>query len=120
MNGDQTLLDADAALKRLRGDRRLLVEMIDFYLDDAPSLVQEIEEATKSDQLTDAGRAAHSLKGLAATFDASHAVAAAWAVERACEEGRADDLPSQVQALVEATKQLSAALKQYREANAPG
>jgi len=61
----------EAALKRLGGNRELLNDMIGFFQDDAPDLLKQLESAVAAGEANNAQRAAHSLKGLAANFDAT-------------------------------------------------
>jgi two-component system, sensor histidine kinase and response regulator len=67
------LFDREAALKRLGGSVELLREMFQFFVEDAPALVDTLDRSLASGAADEAYRAAHSLKGLASNFDA-HAV----------------------------------------------
>lgn len=70
--GDHTdgVFDKQAALKRLGGSVELLNEMFQFFIEDAPPLLQTLETSLSRGEIDDAYRAAHSLKGLASNFDA--------------------------------------------------
>ena len=57
-------LDVDGALKRVGGDRELLVRIIDFVVEDSPQFVSRMETALESGEYSEVERAAHSLKGL--------------------------------------------------------
>jgi HPt (histidine-containing phosphotransfer) domain-containing protein len=72
-DGANNLFDKNAALKRLGGSISLLREMFQFFVEDAPALVDSLESALERNDIDEAYRAAHSLKGLASNFDA-HAV----------------------------------------------
>jgi two-component system sensor histidine kinase/response regulator len=56
--------DVPGALKRVGGDRELLVRIIDFVAEDSPEFVRRMETALKSGEYAEVERAAHSLKGL--------------------------------------------------------
>ncbi|MEO0530070.1 MAG: response regulator [Planctomycetota bacterium] len=111
------IVDLEAALSRLRGDRELLLDMMRFFVDDAPGLLVHVQAHIKDGEFNEARRAAHSLKGLAATFDAIEAVAAARDVEIACEGDDHDDLEDLVSTLVKACNRLVEWLQDYRDAN---
>lgn len=83
-------VDADAALKRLGGDVRLLRDLIGFFLEDAPGLLEMLDSSLGSGDLDEAARAAHTLKGSAANFGAEAAVTSAAAVERAARQSDLD------------------------------
>lgn len=104
----------EAALARLRGDRSLLMDMIGFYEEDAPALLTTVRQSLTSEDLEGLQRAAHSLKGLAATFDAEEAVAAARDVEFASRDGRKRDLPEMVQRLEDESAGLMRFFQDYR------
>jgi two-component system, sensor histidine kinase and response regulator len=57
-------LDVAGALKRVGGDRELLVRIIDFVVEDSPQFVNRMETALRSGEYAEVERAAHSLKGL--------------------------------------------------------
>ncbi len=62
-----TWIDRPGALQRMGGDATLLHEMAEFFLEDAPALMQTIRGQRTGE---DAARAAHSLRGLASNFGA--------------------------------------------------
>ena len=88
-SGDEPTVNLARALERMGGDRDLLVEMARFYLEDTPGLLQTLRASLQEQKAEEATRAAHSLKGLSANFDAHAAVQTALAVETA---GRSGDL----------------------------
>lgn len=75
--------DLNAALERLGGSRELLRDMIGFYLEDYPTLLERIEDAAESGDPITLARSAHSLKGLAANFDAVEVLETADATSQA-------------------------------------
>ena len=58
------------ALRRLGGDTKLFDTLAGFFLQDAPALMQQLHDAHRSGAVELVFQSAHSLKGLAATFDA--------------------------------------------------
>lgn len=75
--------DLNAALERLGGSRELLRDMIGFYLEDYRVLLVRIGDAAESGDPITLARSAHSLKGLAANFDAVQVIEAADATTQA-------------------------------------
>jgi HPt (histidine-containing phosphotransfer) domain-containing protein len=63
-------------------------EMIEFFRSDSPELLNELRQSVEAGDTSRVERVAHSLKGLAATFDAEEAVAATRALEIAAREER--------------------------------
>ena len=109
-------IDLSGALRRLRGDRQLLLDLISFFLEDCPQAMEDVHHAVQLQNCDDLSLAAHSLKGLAANFDAHQVVETAGAIEQ---HARAGDLASAAQlipALDAALKRLTADLCSYREA----
>ncbi len=82
--GSETVIDFSATLRRLGGDKRLLRELVGFFLEDFPGLVRTVRERLVADDWTTVHRAVHNLKGLAANFSAAPAVQALQAVETSC------------------------------------
>ncbi|WP_166826051.1 response regulator [Thalassoroseus pseudoceratinae] len=73
-NPPMELLDLDSALTRLGGDKSLLEDMLEFFIEDIPPLLQDMRrDALKRDAET-LERNAHSLKGLLSNFDSSQTV----------------------------------------------
>lgn len=113
--------DLDAALDRLGGDYDLLCDLISFYLEDYPSLLEELREADPIDDSRSVIVRAYRLKGLAANFDAAHVTSAASAVieqlpseqdeARALETAQAKQLRQQIAYLSTEAMQLGEALK---------
>jgi len=84
---EQQICDLQAALKRLGGNVELLREMIGFYLEDYQTLLQRIASAADSGDPTSLSRHVHSLKGLAANFDATEVIEATKSVTLAARAG---------------------------------
>ncbi|MEZ6071290.1 MAG: response regulator [Pirellulales bacterium] len=104
----------EACLARLGNDVELFHEFIGFFDEDAPRLLEELRRAIATNDGLTVERAAHSLKGLAAHFDAHHLVTVAGAVEAA---GRMNDVETARRLLPEieaGTARLDEALTPHR------
>ncbi|MCA9034868.1 MAG: response regulator [Planctomycetaceae bacterium] len=96
----------DVAMSRMGDDVNLLAKMVDFFLEDSGELQSRLSEEVAVANWAEAKRIAHSLKGLCSNFEAAPAVAAAFAVERAC----SDVSPAQISQLLTVMKQRIAEL----------
>lgn len=92
-------MDLKLALQRMGGDRELLVMLLRVFLDDAPPLVQEIESSAAAGHWTQAQKAAHRLRGIAANLDATAVMSAASAIE-----GKPLGTPAEVRAALESLR----------------
>ncbi len=100
---DDDLLDLQAALARLGGDRELLAQIAQFFLEDSPGLLDELRGGLRNGEAKTVLLAAHSLKGLAAHFGARAAVDAASVIEESADRG---DLAAAAAALPELERQV--------------
>ncbi len=83
------VLDRNAALARVEGDRELLREMAKLFLEDCPSRLAELRAALERQDGRALERSAHALKGSVSNFCARPAAEAALRLEAL---GRAGDL----------------------------
>ena len=85
---DSTVIDP-AALERLEkwGGARLSNEIIQLFLDNGPSRVEQIREAMNGEDLDVPERGAHSLKSSAANVGARHLQTIASELEAAASDG---------------------------------
>lgn len=74
-------MDVRDALSRLGNDHELLSDIIGIFLEDSPALLEKIRRAVMGNDPTALQRAAHSLKGLAATLSAEDVAAASRRLE---------------------------------------
>lgn len=81
-------IDVQAALARIGNNERLLKDLARLFLEDVPTLAQELDVAFQQNQTEDALRAAHSIKGLASNFDAFELQESAAELERLLREDR--------------------------------
>jgi len=75
------VMDVNDALRRLGNDEELLRDIVQIYLEDAPGMLDKIHAAVSSADSNGLQRAAHSLKGLAATLSAQEVVGVASRLE---------------------------------------
>src|SRR3954466_10493488 len=87
---DEALLTSQV-LARVGGDRELLAEISRLFVDDAPQHLQRIRAAIDARDSDALRRAAHSLKGAAANFDAHGVVNAARTFEQMGRNASFDD-----------------------------
>lgn len=109
------LMDVGSTLKRLGNDVDLFNQIIQIYLEDSPELFASARRAVAEGDAPGLRRAAHSLKGLAATMSAANAVAAAFHLEQLGAAGELDDAPGPLKQLELRLAELNAALQAYHE-----
>jgi PAS domain S-box-containing protein len=102
--------DEEAALERLGGDRELLRELAEMFVESAPELIAAVREAAGRRDARALERAAHSLKGSAATFSAAGAVEAAQAVESKAKTGDLSVVDEAISGLERETARLQESL----------
>lgn len=64
-------MNVEIALRRLNGDHSLLVKMAVFFQEDAPPLMARLRDGATSNNRETLTQVAHSLRGLAGTFEAT-------------------------------------------------
>ena len=106
--------NVDGALARLGGDRALLVELVQIYLEDAPLLLIRITNGVRDANCSDVLHAAHLLRGLAANFGASAVTEPAEVLEEIAIEGHLEDATAMVEQLQAESDRLESALQFYR------
>jgi two-component system, sensor histidine kinase and response regulator len=75
------VININSAMKRLGNDQALMSDLVNFFFEDFPSLLEELRGAILRHDWNRLQRAAHSFKGLAANFDAAPTVQAMQAIE---------------------------------------
>jgi len=110
MPAETVVLDLDAALKRLGGDRNILIELTKMFAEDSPGLVAAVERGIQQASYRDAGRAAHSLRGLAANFGASRLMFRLRELEAALGQGEQEGPLTLLEAVREEKRRLQDAL----------
>ncbi|WP_145115137.1 response regulator [Botrimarina mediterranea] len=107
--------DLPTALARLRDDKGLLCDMIGFFLEDSPRLRETLRESHQAGDYATLHRTAHSLKGLAANFDAHAAIEAARDLEDAAKNEEADAIPALLDRVDNTCDELVPFLENYRK-----
>ncbi|MFO0821053.1 MAG: Hpt domain-containing protein [Pirellulales bacterium] len=80
---DQQLVNWTTALDVVAGDRLLLVEVVDAFLQEAPQQMNAVEESIRQRDAVTLRRSAHTLKGSLRYFGAQTAFDIALALEMA-------------------------------------
>ena len=99
LTSSSSLIDREVALKRMGGDRELLDGLIECFIEDAPGLLDQLDKALMTENAAEVARSAHSLKGLAANFEAAACRDAAAVVEKLGLRGELADAASPTAAL---------------------
>jgi HPt (histidine-containing phosphotransfer) domain-containing protein len=99
---------------RVGGDEELLGSLIDIFLADSPGWLEDVRGAATAGDAAKLRRAAHTLKGAAASFGAEEACAAALRLEEMGRRGQADGAEVALAELERALTRLRAALPGLR------
>ena len=105
------IFDHEASLARVDGDRELLREMAGLFLDSYPASLRLIEEGVANGNTEQVYRAAHTLKGSAANFNAVSVVDAAYQLESMGREGRLENAVAALTAMQSDLRRLANALE---------
>lgn len=89
--------DFSAALARLENDQELLVEQMEFFLEDSTILIRDIEDAIASEDCKKLEMSAHRMRGLSAGFDVAELVDQSMKLE---DLGRRDNLSQAAEILL--------------------
>ncbi len=107
------IYNQEATLHRMAYDRQLFREMIALLSEDGPRRLAELTAALARGDLPRVHHSAHSLKGLAANFNAARAVQAAGEVEQLAKSSQRDRLGRAVQELHAALDELLGELSRH-------
>jgi CheY-like chemotaxis protein len=110
------VINITSALKRLGDDRQLMHDLINFFFEDFPSLLEEMRGAILRHDWSRLERAAHSFKGLVANFDATPTVQAMQALEQQSANHDAEQLSKLLADAEVEVARLTAALAEYQQA----
>jgi two-component system, sensor histidine kinase and response regulator len=105
--------DAAAALERLDGDEELFRALVNVFQQDSVELFEQLLSRLAAGQVRDVERAAHSLRGLAANFDAKEAVEAAFLIEETARCGSLVGIEPRIQELGTRLAELRGALARW-------
>ena len=112
------VFDKAAALERMAFDAQLFREMIDLLREDGPRRLRTLNAGLEAGDWSRVHYAAHSLKGLAANFNATRTIAAAAEVEKLARGGERDALVPAALELQQALHELLTELTPHAEAAA--
>lgn len=101
-------------LEVLGHDPRVLGELIDLFLDNAPPLLAELRAAVEMGDDWRTGRIAHRLRGSVAQFSGGDAGAALARLERTADKGDLRDAPAELERIETAVSALIRAMRTYR------
>jgi HPt (histidine-containing phosphotransfer) domain-containing protein len=104
------IYDYAGSLHRMGDDQALFYEMVGLLRSDVPQWLKVLHTAERDGDASRVQRAAHTLKGLAANFGASRAVAAAAEVEQCGKARKTEGLRAAVAELEGALDELLGAL----------
>ena len=109
------VFDVEAALKRTRGKKTLLLQMASAFVADVPRALEELCNVADSADAAAVERSAHRLKGAAATLSGAAVVQAAVDVERLARTSplELERMQVAVSALADGVATLSAALTNF-------
>ena len=66
----EQIIDLEDVLNRIQGDKELLIELIEIFIEDCPSKIDSIVELLKSSDALALSEVAHGLKGAASNISA--------------------------------------------------
>jgi HPt (histidine-containing phosphotransfer) domain-containing protein len=93
------VLDVEGTLARFGGDQQLFHDIIGFFLEDTPPLLDELRRAVSVGNDVAVRATAHSLKGLAAGCGGVRAAQAAQRVENAGAEADLENIDTLMESL---------------------
>jgi two-component system sensor histidine kinase/response regulator len=85
------VVDVEALLRRAGGDRRLMRDMADLFLSDAPRMLDAVRDALAAGDAPALAHAAHALKGSVSNFATAEATETAQELERLARGGALDE-----------------------------
>jgi PAS domain S-box-containing protein len=106
-----TELDQELLLKAFDGDWDFLKEVVDVFLTDYPSLLDDLRQAHHEGDSDRLMRAAHSLKGMFKNFQGESAAAIAFELEKKGREDTFDGVPESIENLADQAAQLDKTLR---------
>lgn len=108
------VFDQEDALARVDGDRELLAEILQLFLDEAPALLAQIRQAVAGQDAALLERAAHTLKGAAASISAPTVVSTALRLEAMGRERNFGGSKETTAALEQSLEALTPVLAHFR------
>jgi HPt (histidine-containing phosphotransfer) domain-containing protein len=109
-----------AALQRLGGDGQLFQELATYFMEDAGELLEAIRLGLAAGNAQHVERAAHSLRGLAANFEAEQIVTTGMSIEQMASRGELQAVPPVLRDLEAEVQSLQGILQDYVSQAAAG
>ena len=103
--------DRARVLQRLGGDENLFRELVVYFVEDGAQLLRQMRAAERAGDAAELERAAHSIKGLAASFEGRAAVEMAREIEALAHAGTTSSTAPLIDQLGQCIEQLLAALQ---------
>ena len=113
------VLDTDALLRRAGGDRRLMREMAELFLADAPRMLDAVRDSLATGDASALSHAAHALKGSVSNFATAEATEAALKLERLARAGALGEARAAHAQVEEEIARVCQALRELVTENAP-
>jgi HPt (histidine-containing phosphotransfer) domain-containing protein len=104
------VVDEEALMAGVRGDEKLLHELIDLFMEDSSSMLTHMKEAIERDDPSELASSAHAFIGSLGNFASRRAFGKAKELERKAREGDLDSAAGLFADLVEETARLEEAL----------
>ena len=114
---DNSTFNLVAALERVDGDTELLAEIMEMFLEDAPPMLQDIQDALDAQDAETCASVSHTLKGCAGNFSADRVHELAARVNAAASDGDIASARPIMPVLRDEYAKLESALKQFIEEN---
>jgi HPt (histidine-containing phosphotransfer) domain-containing protein len=111
MQNPGAIINKSAALNALGSNQELLVELAAMYSEDAPELLQDLQNAINRGDSRSAHQALHSLRGLTATFYAEPVVELTREMEKLAQAGELVEVEQRVPRLTEGVQQIADELR---------
>ncbi len=112
---DRNVVDLERALSRVAGDEQMLNELVEIFLAESPTWLEQIESAVTEEDPEGVFRAAHDIKGSTEVFCAEAATQAAKQLERMGHDDKLDGADEALGALKAELVWVRNALEDYLE-----
>ncbi|MDY6903111.1 MAG: Hpt domain-containing protein [Thermodesulfobacteriota bacterium] len=110
-----TPIDIDEALAVMDGDKELLLDCFNDFVEDIPGMLKRIESAMKARDSRELQIASHKLKGSLRYLAAADAADASYNLETSGETGNLEDAPKLFAALVAECDRVIAFIQAYQQ-----
>ncbi len=108
--------DLTGTMNRLAGSEELFQDIVEYYFEDSPELIERMRDGLRDQQHYTVERAAHSLRGLASSFGADRTVACAREIEQKARRGEMASLAESLAHLEQENERLLQALAPHLRA----